>query len=109
MTLSEITASNVMPEVYPLPQDNENQDSKSLDLIPGCRQCITIFTRKSTHRVPGHKHPMLWKAVLASYALLFNCLGDQCHIYYLLFALQYTTAHLWVPFFLQILGGIRGR
>ena len=29
--------------------------------------------------------------------LLPNCLGDQCHIYYLLCALQHTTAHLQVP------------
>ena len=27
----------------------------------------------------------------------FNSLGNQCHIYYLLCALQYTTTHLWVP------------
>ena len=32
--------------------------------------------------------------MLASYALLLNCLGDQCHIYYLLCALQYTTVNL---------------
>ena len=41
---------------------------------------------------------MLCKAVLAFFALLFNCLGDWCHLYHLLCALQYTTAGLWIPF-----------
>ena len=39
---------------------------------------------------------MLCKAVLTVYAFLSYCLGDQSHKYYLLCALQYTVAHLWV-------------
>ena len=47
----------------------------------------------------GYEKAVLCKAVLTSYYSLFclDCLGDQHHIYSILCALQYITAHLWVP------------
>ena len=40
-----------------------------------------------------------WCYVRQCLFLMFNCLdclGDWCHVYSILCALQYTTAHLWV-------------
>ena len=41
------------------------------------------LSQPQLYQFKTYSHLMLCKAVLSFYALLLNCLGDWCHIYYL--------------------------
>ena len=65
--------------------DKINVDVNALSHIPKW-ECGQHIEADSVHALVSQA--VLCKAVLASYVLLLNCLGDQHHVYYLLCALQ---------------------